>query len=151
MYPGSQTKNKSVDESELAKFVSEAAILIEDELESIAMGRAWELFNGYGLDEDDGDTEVTLVKHIDTEEGWKIGHLSWNSLDSRVIASLVEDHQVNIQSWLLKGVFRKRNDEQKHWDERPVSLSRLIVVKFFKKCYLLFRCCYLCIVVVIYV
>ena len=123
MYPGSQTKNKSVDESELAKFVSEAAILIEDELESIAMGRAWELFNGYGLDEDDGDTDVTLVKHIDTEEGWKIGDLSWNSLDSRVIASLVEDHQVYIQSW-------KRNDEQKHWDVRPVyiTLSRFIEI-----------------------
>ena len=37
---------KTVDEAALAKFVSEAAIMIEDELESIALSRAFDMFNG---------------------------------------------------------------------------------------------------------
>ena len=89
---GDSDKSNKVDEAALAKFVTEAAIMIEDELESIALSRAWEGFNGYGLDDEDDDTEVTLVKHVDTKEGWKVGSLSWNNLDSRVVSSLVEDH-----------------------------------------------------------
>ena len=43
----SSTKQNTVDEAALAKFVSEAAIMIEDELESIALSRAFDMFNGY--------------------------------------------------------------------------------------------------------
>ena len=42
----SSTKQNTVDEAALAKFVSEAAIMIEDELESIALSRAFDMFNG---------------------------------------------------------------------------------------------------------
>ena len=43
--------------------------MIEDELESIVLSRAWDAFNGYGLDVADDDKDVTLVKHIDIGEG----------------------------------------------------------------------------------
>ena len=43
--------------------------MIEDELESIVLSRAWDAFNGYGLDVEEDDKEVTLVKHIDIGEG----------------------------------------------------------------------------------
>ena len=59
-----------MDEAALARFVAEAAVMIEDELESIALSRAWEMFNGYGLDTGAGDTEAALVRHVDTEQGW---------------------------------------------------------------------------------
>ena len=39
--------------------------MIEDEMESIVLSRAWEAFNGYGLDAEDDNKELTLVKHID--------------------------------------------------------------------------------------
>ena len=89
---GSTTKENKVDEAALARFVAEAAVMIEDELESIALSRAWEMFNGYGLDTGAGDTEAALVRHVDTEQGWTVGSLAWNSLDSRVAASLVAEH-----------------------------------------------------------
>ena len=66
--------------------------MIEDEIESIVLSRAWEAFNGYGLDTDDDDKEVTLVKTLDIGEGVKVGDLTWTSLDSSVVASLVEGH-----------------------------------------------------------
>ena len=45
----SSTKQNTVDEVALAKFVTEAATMIEDELESIALSRAFDMFNGYVL------------------------------------------------------------------------------------------------------
>ena len=66
--------------------------MIEDELESIALSRAWDGFNGYGLDDEDDDKDVTLVKHVDSGEGVKVGSVSWNNLDSRVSVSLVSEH-----------------------------------------------------------
>ena len=90
---GSNTnESNKVDETALAKFVSEAALMIEDELESIALSRAWDGFNGYGLDDEDDDKDVTLVKHVDSGEGVKVGSVSWNNLDSRVSVSLVSEH-----------------------------------------------------------
>ena len=66
--------------------------MIEDEIESIVLSRAWEAFNGYGLDTEDDDTEVTLVKTLDIGEAVKVGSLAWSRLDSSVVASLVETH-----------------------------------------------------------
>ena len=67
-----------MDEAALARFVAQAAVMIEHELESIALSRAWEMFNGYGLDTGAGDTEAALVRHVDTEQGWTVGSLAWN-------------------------------------------------------------------------
>ena len=90
---GSNTnENNKIDEGALAKFVTEAALLIEDELESIALSRAWEGFNNYGLDDEEDDRDVTLVKHVDTKDGVMVGSVSWNNLDSRVSVSLVSEH-----------------------------------------------------------
>ena len=66
--------------------------MIEDEIESIVLSRAWEAFNGYGLDTEDDDKEVTLVKTVDIGEGVKVGSLTWSRLDSSVVASVVEGH-----------------------------------------------------------
>ena len=46
----------------------------------------------YGLDDETEDKEVTLVRHLDTEEGWRVGGLAWNSLDTRLVISTVEEH-----------------------------------------------------------
>ena len=46
----------------------------------------------YGLDDETEDKEVTLVRHLDTEEGWRVGGLTWNSLDSRLVISPVAEH-----------------------------------------------------------
>ena len=32
------------------------------------------------------------MRHLDTEEGWRVGGLAWNSLDSRLAVSTVEEH-----------------------------------------------------------
>ena len=64
--------------------------MIEDEIESIVLSRAWEAFNGYGLDSEEDDKEVTLVKTLDIGEGVKVGSLTWSRLDSSVVTSLVE-------------------------------------------------------------
>ena len=93
MFPGTQSvQDKKTDEAALARFVAEAALMIEDEIESIVLSRAWEAFNGYGLDAEDDDKEVTLVKHIDIGEGVSVGCLCWSSLDSGVVVSVVESH-----------------------------------------------------------
>ena len=89
---GSKSDDNKLDETALAKFLTEAALLIEDELEVIASSTAWDGFNGYGLDDADETEEVTLVKNLDVEEEWKVSDMAWNALGSVVIASLVQDH-----------------------------------------------------------
>ena len=32
------------------------------------------------------------MRHLDTEEGWRVGGLAWNSMDSRLVISTVEEH-----------------------------------------------------------
>ena len=91
-FVGSKKGDSNLDEDALAKFVKEAALLIEDELEAIACSTAYDGFNGYGLDDTDETEEVTLVKNVDVEEGWKVSDMAWNALGSVVIASEVQDH-----------------------------------------------------------
>ena len=89
---GEGQERKELDEEALAKFVQKAALIIEDELDAISCSRAYDGFNGYGLEEEDNSEEVTLVKTVDADEGWKVSDMAWNALGSAVVASEVQDH-----------------------------------------------------------
>ena len=81
-----------MDEAALTKFVNEAALLIEDELEAIACSTAYEGFNGYGLDVEEESEDVSLVTSVEVEEGCLVGDLSWTAHGSSLVASEVQDH-----------------------------------------------------------
>ena len=98
--------------------------MIEDEMESIVLSRAWEAFNGYGLDAEDDNKELTLVKHIDIGEGLKVGCLCWGSQDSAVVLSVVEDHS----DWCEHGARLETVRVDRRGDLRDEEPSLLVTV-----------------------
>ena len=90
---GSQTEEAAAarqppDPAALARFVTSAALLIEEELELVAGSRAWQAFDSYGLEEE-GECEVVAAGQAEAGDGWRVSGLAWNSRDSAVVAGLV--------------------------------------------------------------